>query len=456
MTNSSLPQLTLPPRPLASIILAAGRGTRMKSDLPKVLHPIGSRPMIEHVLATATQVGAARVVVITPPEAPRLIDAVKPMPCLPQPEAKGTGDAVRAAQPALQDFKGEILILFGDTPLITETAISTLRQAAQQNQAAVTVAAFTPEDPKAYGRLILDTQGQLTKIVESTEASEHEKAQNLCNGGIMLFESEKLWPLLSELTNTNSKAEYYLTDCIALARQKGWNTAYALLPPDDLTGINSRAELAAAEKIFQTRKRLAAMQNGATLLDPETVYFAADTQIGRDVIIGQHVVFGPNVSIADGVEIKPFCHIEGTSINQGAIIGPFARLRPGSIIGNNAHIGNFVEIKNAEIGEGAKANHLTYIGDAQIGARSNIGAGTITCNYDGFTKAKTIIGPECFVGSNSALIAPVTLGQGVMIGAGSVITQDVPDNALALTRSPQEVRQNWASLFRAKRTRKKN
>lgn len=437
-------------RPLACIILAAGKGTRMKSDLPKVLHPLGGLPMVNHVVNAAQSLSPERIVVVVGPGMDNVAAAVAPHVTAVQERQLGTGDAVMAAMGHLTGFMGDVLVLYGDSPLITPATLSAM--VAARNGAgdpAVVVLGMRPADPGAYGRLILDADGGLEKIVEFLDATPAERAVTLCNAGFMAFDGARMADLLAGIGNQNAKGEYYLTDAVAVARAKGFTCAVVEGPVEDTAGVNSRAELAGIEKIFQARLRLAAMANGATLLDPDTVYFAADTVLGRDVTVGQHVVFGPGVTVEDGVEIKPFSHLEGATVRKGAIIGPYARLRPGTDVGEGAHIGNFVELKNINMGAGAKANHLTYLGDADVGGGSNIGAGTITCNYDGVLKHRTTIGQGVFIGTHSTLVAPVSVGDGAYTAAGTVVTRNVAPDALAISRAPQEEKPGWASRYRA-------
>lgn len=441
--------------PLACVILAAGQGTRMKSDLPKVLHPIAGLPMIKHVIKACEELNPQKIVVVVAPHMDVVEKAVAPHKCVVQSKALGTGDAVKAAKDELKNFKGDVIILFGDAPLITATALRNLQMKRQETKAAIVVAGFVPADPSPYGRLIIDAKGNLTGIVEAKEAMPEQRAIKLCNGGVMLFAADKLLGLLDKLRDNNSKKEFYLTDCIALACEAGELCVASEMPADEVLGVNSRVELAEAEKLMQQRLRRTAMENGATLTDPDTVLLSADTVIGRDVTIGPNVFIGPGVEIADKVEIRAFCHLEEVRIEEGALVGPFARLRPGSVIGAEAHIGNFVEIKNAEIGKGAKIGHLSYIGDAFVGAKANIGAGTITCNYDGYRKSHTHIGTETFIGSNSSLVAPVKVGDGAYVGAGSVITMEVPANTLAVARGRQSNIDDWARRFRDEQAQRK-
>ena len=436
---------------LAVVVLAAGMGTRMKSDIPKVLHKAAGRSLLSHVLHAAKAVDAEKVVVVHGPgqdnlkkESSRVLPA-----CLfaEQSERKGTGHAVMMAEAALLGFSGVVLVLYGDVPLVQP---ATLRRLLAKLDVAhsMAVLGFNASNPFGYGRLA--SQGTtVTAIREQKDATESERAITLCNSGIIAIPANHLWPILKQLTPANAQGEFYLTDVVALMAKSGHACALALCDEDEVAGVNDRLQLSGIEAEFQRRLRRKAMLDGATLRSPDSVYFCADTQIGRDVIIEPNVVFGPGVTIGDEVEILASSHIEGAVISKGARIGPFARLRPGAEIGENAHVGNYVEIKQAKLGKGAKANHLTYIGDAIIGAGSNIGAGTITCNYDGFEKHLTDIGENVFVGSNTALVAPVKIGSGANIAAGSVITADVPEDALAMSRSPSTVKEGWAKRYRA-------
>ena len=440
----------------AAIVLAAGMGTRMASDQPKVSHALAGRAMVLHVLDSLTDLSPDKTIVVVGPDMDSLSEMVEAHPLSPaiaiQQDRLGTGHAVMAGHGALGDFDGDVLVVYGDTPLIRSSTLSALLDARLKDaDTAVAVLGFRPWEPGGYGRLMLDDDGRLAEIVEAEDATEAQLANDLCNSGVMAIDGGKLGGLLDGLGNDNAKGEYYLTDIVALARQAGSSCAVAEGDDDELMGINSRAELADAEELMQNRLRRRVMEGGATLTDPATVYFSWDTMLGRDVSVGPNVVFGPGVTVADGVEIKAFCHIEGAEVSTGAIIGPFARLRPGAEIGPDAHIGNFVEIKNAAIGAGAKANHLSYVGDASVGAGANIGAGTITCNYDGYLKSRTEIGAGAFIGSNTALVAPVTVGDGAITGAGSVITKNVDKDALAVTRSEQKSVAGWATKQRARK-----
>ena len=430
-------------------MLAAGMGTRMKSSLPKVMHAIAGRPMIGHVLANLSPLNAAPVVVVVAPGMASVADAVAPYATAIQDKQLGTGHAVLAARQALGELSGDLLILYGDTPLISTATLQRLverRRAA--DKPAVVVLGMRPADSAEYGRLVTDAKGNLEAIVEHREATAEQRAIGLCNSGVMAVDASRIWDLLAGVSNKNTKGEYYLTDVVAVARAKGLAAAAVEAPAEELLGINSRAELALAEAAIQAQLRERAMAGGATLIDPGTVWFSHDTKLGRDVLVGPNVVFGRGVEVGDDVEIRAFCHLDGTRVEKGAIIGPFARLRPGSVIGAGAHIGNFVETKNARIAAGAKANHLSYLGDARVGERANVGAGTITCNYDGFGKYETVIGAGAFIGSNSALCAPVTIGDGAFVAAGSVITRDVAPDALAVARGQQVEKPGWVKAFR--------
>jgi bifunctional UDP-N-acetylglucosamine pyrophosphorylase/glucosamine-1-phosphate N-acetyltransferase len=429
--------------PVAAILLAAGQGTRMQSDLPKVLHPLGSAPLIAHALATARALAPERTVVVVGHGADAVADAARAIDeavaVVVQPEQKGTGHAVLQAVPALEGFEGDALVLYGVTPLVRPETLAAMIDARAAG-ADLVVLGFEAADPGGYGRLILEADGTLRAIVEARDATAEERAITLCNSGILAADLATLAALLAEVRPDNAKAEYYLTDVVALARARGLVARAITCPEVETLGVNSRADLAAAEAAFQARARAEALDNGVTLTDPATVWFALDTVTGRDVSIGPNVVFGPEVTVESGATIHAFCHLAGCHVSRGAIIGPFARLRPGAEIAEDAHIGNFVEVKNAIVEEGAKANHLSYIGDARVGRGANIGAGTITCNYDGVFKHRTEIGERAFIGSNSALVAPVTVGDGALVAAGSVIVADVPAGALALARGRQETK----------------
>jgi len=441
---------------IACIILAAGKGTRMKSALPKPLHPVAGAPMVQHVIAAAEGLNPDRIVVVVGPDMPEMVEAVRPHQTAVQATQNGTGGAALAAAGALKDFDGDVLVVFGDSPLITTASLQRMIDIRRQFPAVgLTFSGMRPKDAGRYGRMVLDDDGTLKKIVEFKDASAEEKAITLCNGGIVAADGTKLFGWLAQIGNDNAQGEYYLTDLPPIARKDNRQTLVVEIDEAELAGANTRVELAALEHAMQQRLREKHMLNGATLTHPDSVFFCADTVIGQDVVIGPNVVFGPHVRIADNVEILPFCHIEGAEVAEGATIGPFARLRPGSRIGEEAKVGNFVETKNTRLGKGAKANHLTYLGDADIGDKTNIGAGVITCNYDGFLKYKTSVGSEAFIGSNTALVAPVNIGTGAIIGAGSTITKDVADNALGITRAPQINKDGWAPEFRQKKMKEK-
>lgn len=437
------------------IILAAGQGSRMQSDLPKVLHRLAGLPLLGHALSGARSLDPARVIVVTGHGA----EAVGKTALQLEPDAMialqaeqlGTGHAVAQTMEMLPADADRVIILYGDTPFISDATLA--RMAA--HEADLVVLGFEAADAGRYGRLILAGGGALDRIVEYKDATTDERAVTLCNSGVMAMDAAMLRELIGRLGNDNASGEYYLTDLVQLAREAGRSTAVVTCDEAETLGINTRSELAAAEEIFQTRARKAALDAGITLSDPQSVWFAQDTYIGRDAIIGQNVVFGMGVTVESGAEILPFCHLEGCHIATGARIGPFARLRPGAEIGGDAHIGNFVEVKNAVLGEGVKAGHLTYIGDAEIGARTNIGAGTVTCNYDGVLKHRTTIGEDAFIGSDTMLVAPVVIGDRAMTGSGSTITKDVPDDALALGRAVQVNKNGLAArLMAALRLRK--
>ncbi|MGZ8285122.1 MAG: bifunctional UDP-N-acetylglucosamine diphosphorylase/glucosamine-1-phosphate N-acetyltransferase GlmU [Allosphingosinicella sp.] len=444
-------------RPLAALILAAGKGTRMKSELHKVLHPIAGRPMIEHLLESVETLGAERVVVVVGDRREQLETALAGRAefAVQEPQL-GTGHAVLQAKEALAGFDGDVLLLSGDVPFIRPLTMRAMLDALHGAAApASVVLGFRPPDAGAYGRIVAGADGRVARIVEHKDASEEERAIGLCNSNLFAIRSKDLWPLLERVDNDNAQHEYYLPDIVGIAAADG--RASSLIEGDaaEAIGPNSRSEFALAEAAWQARRRAEAMAEGATLIAPETVWFAFDTKLGRDVTIEPDVFFGPGVSIADNVRIRAFSHIEGATIASGAEIGPYARLRPGTIIGEKARVGNFVETKKAKLGPGAKANHLTYLGDAEVGAGANVGAGTITCNYDGYFKYGTVIGEGAFIGSNSALVAPVSIGAGAIVGAGSVVTRDVEADALALARGTQEAKPGWAARFRAAMLAKK-
>ncbi|MGH6865350.1 MAG: bifunctional UDP-N-acetylglucosamine diphosphorylase/glucosamine-1-phosphate N-acetyltransferase GlmU [Methyloceanibacter sp.] len=442
-----------------AIVLAAGKGTRMKSASPKVLHTLAGAPMLAYVLGAAKAAGVERSCVVVGPGMDDVAAATglgSGIEVFVQPEQLGTADAVKAARDAFEGFKGHVLVLYGDTPLLRPETLYAVRRELDAG-ADLVVLGFETDEPTGYGRLLLDKRGEVAGIREEKDASEAEHALKLCNAGIMGFRTSKtLQDLLARIGNDNAKGEFYLTDAVALARTDGLVARVVLSQPEEVLGVNARGELAAAEAVMQRRLRNAVMAQGATLIAPETVFLSHDTRVGKDVLIEPNVVIGPGVVIEDGVTIRAFCHIENAIIGPGATVGPFARLRPGAVLAKNAHIGNFVEIKKSEIAEGAKVNHLTYIGDASVGAGANVGAGTITCNYDGYAKHRTEIGAGAFIGSNTALVAPVKIGEGAYIGSGSVISKDVTADSLALARAPQEERPGWAARMRERWQRGKS
>ena len=435
----------------AAVILAAGQGTRMKSPLPKVLHQVGARAMLDRAIDAAERLGCERIVVVTGAHSPQVKAHVAARlgagsTALQDPPL-GTGHAVLAAKAALEGFKGDVVVTYADCPLLDAPAIEPLLELRAAG-ADLAVLGFHAVEPGAYGRLITAEGDALLKIVEAKDASPQELAVRACNSGVLAAPAKLLFELLAEVKNDNAKGEYYLTDVVGLARARGLKARVAWGEETDVLGVNSQAELAEAERVFQTSVRRRLMAEGVSMTAPETVFFAWDTEVASGVRIEPHVVFGPGVKVAAGAEIRSFCHVEGAAVGEGALIGPFARLRPGADIGAEAHIGNFVEVKNVAVGEGAKANHLAYLGDGEVGAKANIGAGVIFCNYDGFFKHRTKVGDGAFIGSDCALVAPVSIGAGAYIGSGSVITRDVAPDALALERSPQVEKPGWAARFR--------
>ncbi|MBV9550820.1 MAG: bifunctional UDP-N-acetylglucosamine diphosphorylase/glucosamine-1-phosphate N-acetyltransferase GlmU [Alphaproteobacteria bacterium] len=433
---------------IAAIILAAGQGTRMKSALPKVLHKVAGLPMLGHVVKALRSAGVERIVVVTAPAAEAVRSYSASLGCenAIQEQQLGTGHAAAAARTALAGFDGTLVIVNGDMPMITADVISDVLKAQKRTGLALLACNFA--SPTQYGRILMTPDGYLNRIVEYKDATESERAITLCNGGCYAADAQKFFLWASRLSNDNAQKEYYLTDVPQLAKGAGVKCALAFAAEEDVMGVNSRAELAEAESAMQKRLRSRLLAAGVGMPAPETVYLAHDTEVGADATIEPFVVFGPGVNVAGGATIRAYSHLEGARVAGGAIIGPYARLRPGAVIGEGAHIGNFVEVKNAEIGAGAKANHLTYLGDAVVGAKANIGAGTITCNYDGFGKYKTEIGAGAFIGSDTALVAPVTVGAGAITAAGSVITGDVEADALAVARGQQVVKPGWAAAFR--------
>ncbi|MGD9828837.1 MAG: bifunctional UDP-N-acetylglucosamine diphosphorylase/glucosamine-1-phosphate N-acetyltransferase GlmU [Hyphomicrobiaceae bacterium] len=443
-------------RSLLIVVLAAGKGTRMRSTRPKVLHRIANLSMLGHVLSRCQEIGAARVAVVVGPDMADVeAEAVARFPgaaIFVQPDQLGTADAVKAAGPLIAGHDGDVLVLYADTPLLRTETLARLRTRLA-GDSDIVVLGFEAADPGGYGRLLCGPDGRLTAIREDKEASDAERAVRLCNSGVMGFRGRHLAGLLARIGNANAKGEYYLTDAVGIANGDGLTASVITCGEDEVLGVNDRTQLATAEAIFQSRARRAAMLAGVTMWAPETVYLSFDTQLGRDVEIEPNVVFGPGVTVEDGAVIRANCHFEKARIGPGAIVGPFSRLRPGADIGPDAHIGNFVEVKNATVESGAKANHLSYIGDGRVGSRANIGAGTIFCNYDGFAKHRTDIGAGAFVGSNSSLVAPVKIGDGAYIGSGSVITKEVAAGDLAISRSPQVAHTKWAERLRLRMLR---
>lgn len=437
-------------RSCLAILLAAGEGTRMKSLRPKVLHEVGGRSLLAHALASLAEAGADAVVVVVGPDRPdvaRQAQALLPMVQIAiQSERRGTAHAALAAREALAAGYDDVIVAFADTPLVRPETFRALRSALAEG-AGVVALGFEARDPTGYGRLVM-RDGGLEAIVEHKDATPEQRAITLCNAGLMALDGRQALAVLDAIGHDNAQSEFYLTDAVAVARARGLATGALTAPESEVQGVNDRIQLASAEAAFQCRKRLAVMAEGATLTAPDTVFFSHDTRIGRDVLIEPHVVFGPGVSVADGAVIHAFSHLEGAEVGPAATVGPYGRLRPGARLAEHAKVGNFVEIKAAEIGPGAKVSHLTYIGDATVGAHANIGAGTITCNYDGFFKYRTTIGAGAFVGSNSSLVAPVTIGEGAIVGSGSVITEDVAADALALGRGRQVAKEGWAKRFR--------
>ena len=455
---------------LAVVVLAAGMGTRMKSDRPKVLHEIAGKAMLRWVLDAAGALDPDRIVVVIGPGMEAVAAAAAPHAAVIQEDRLGTGHAVQQARPLLNDLleargddsveHGDLLVLYGDTPFISPETLRAMRELRRSPQGGALVAlGFEPSDPTGYGRLELDDQGALLQVCEQAEIdADPAKAAlggiRLCNAGVVLAEDRLLFELLAQVGNDNAKGEFYLTDIYGLAKRQNRRTAVYVAPEEEVMGINDRCELAVAETLAQERLRRRALLAGATLIGPETIFLSEDTQLGRDSIVHPHVVFGPGVTLGSGCEVKSFSHLEGCRLADGAVVGPFARLRPGATLGRGARVGNFVEVKNASLGAGAKANHLTYLGDATVGDGANLGAGTITCNYDGFAKHHTEIGAGAFIGSNSALIAPVKIGADAIVGAGSTVTQDVAEDALAIVRGTQKQVEGGAGRFRERRRKK--
>lgn len=440
---------------LTVIILAAGQGTRMKSRLPKVLHKIAGLPMLGHVIKAAEALNPTCICVVTNPALPEVASAAAPHLVAHQDKALGTGHALKCAIEQLPELQGDILMLYGDVPLLSSKTLEGFLMHHQQGGFGATVLAFVPPDAKGYGRIFQNGDGTLARIVEEADATDEERMVRLCNAGPLLLKADGLSERLGRLTPKNAQGELYVVDLPKILNDDGIPCGVIRGEYFELRGINDRAQLAELELGWQHLRRLQTMRDGVTLQDPNTVYFQHDTIIAPDVTIGANVVFGPNVKVASGVEIRPFCHLESVTIAENAIIGPFARLRPGTKIGADAHIGNFVEIKNATIADGAKINHLAYVGDADVGAKSNIGAGVITANYDGFDKHRTVIGANVMIGSNANLIAPVTVGDGAYVAAGSTITKNVPEDALAVCRPQQDIKPGWAASYRKRKQQSK-
>ena len=444
-------------RRFAVIILAAGQGTRMRSDTHKVLHPIAGRPLLFHLLDSVDELGAERRVVVVGKGRDQVEQALegRDVVIVHQAEQLGTGHAVQQAASALSGYDGPVIVLYGDTPFVeADTLRRMLDRLDGDDRPGVVVLASTPADPLKYGRIILGEGDRIERMVEYKDATEEERAVRLCNSGMMAVRATDLFRWLAQVGNDNAAGEYYLPDVVAVAGREGREAVVIEGDPYETAGVNSRAELAHLELEWQRRRREQVLEEGATLIDPESVWFAFDTRLGRDVTVEPHVVFGPAVSVADGATIHAFSHIEGATIGAKASIGPFARIRPGTRLAERTKVGNFVELKKAEIAEGAKVNHLSYVGDATVGAKANIGAGTITSNYDGFGKYRTEIGAGAFIGSNTALVAPVSVGEGAIVGAGSVITRDVEPDSLAIERNDQKGIAGWARRFRERMTRK--
>lgn len=442
----------------AAVILAAGQGTRMRSSTPKVLHAVGGRAMLDRAIDAAQELGCDPIVVVVGAHSPEVGQHVEkrlgPGSTALQDPPLGTGHAVRSAESALGDFDGDVVISYADAPLLDADAIAGLF-AVREAGADVAVIAFHAEDPTPYGRMVMGVGDDLAKIVENKDATEEEKHIQLCNSGIMAVPAKLLFELLAEVKNENAKGEYYLTDIVALARERRLHCRIAIAAEEDVMGVNSQIELAIAESVFQTRRRGELLEDGVSMVAPETVFVSFDTRIAGGVLIEPNVVFGPGVTVEAGARIRAFSHLEGCTVREGAEVGPYARLRPGADIGPKAKVGNFVEVKNVTMGAGAKANHLAYLGDGEVGAKANVGAGTIFCNYDGFGKARTVVGEGAFIGSNSSLVAPVTIGAGAYVGSGSVVTKDVSPDALAFERSEQTEKPGWAKRFREAKTARK-
>ncbi len=450
--------MSQPTRPFAAVILAAGKGTRMNSARHKVLHPIAGRPMIEHLMDSLAELAPARTIAVVGDLREQLEAQLGGRVTYAVQERQlGTGHAVLQAEPGLDDLAQDVLVLYGDVPFVRPATMrGMLERLHAEDAPSAVVLGFEPADPRRYGRIIADGDGRIAKMVEYKDATDAERACPLCNSGLLAARADELFALLARVGNANAQSEYYLPDIVNIAVGEGKTCAVIRTDrPDEVGGINSRAELAAAEAQWQAVKREEVMANGATLCAPETVFFSWDTVLGSDVVVEPQVVFGPGVSVGKRCTIKAFSHLEGATLGEDVEIGPFARLRPGAVLEKGSRVGNFVEIKNARLGEGVKANHLTYLGDAIVGAGANIGAGTITCNYDGYFKHRTEIGPGAFIGSNSALIAPVRIGADAIVAAGSAVSRDVSDGELRMVRADQLVKPGWADRFHDAMKRKK-
>ena len=446
---------------IALVILAAGKGTRMNSDLPKVLHPIAQAPMLVHAMRAGSVLSPERTVIVTGHGSEAVAKVAQDEDgdarIAVQEEQLGTAHAVGQARTALDGFDGDIVVLYGDTPFLQPDTLERMVEARSRND--LVILGFDAADPARYGRLVMNGD-TLERIVEFKDASDEERAITFCNSGLLACNAQLLFPLIDAVENNNASGEYYLTDVVEIARKRGLNVTAVACDEAQTLGVNSRADLAAADAVFQARARAELLDMGVTLMAPDTVYLSADTVIGRDTVIEPNVVFGPGVTVESGATIRAFSHLEGCHVSRGAIVGPYARLRPGAELAENTRVGNFVEIKNAEIAEGAKVNHLSYIGDASVGAATNIGAGTITCNYDGVMKHKTTIGANVFIGSNTMLVAPVTVGDGAMTATCTVVTKDVAPEALAVARAKQENKPGYArklfDMLKAKKARRDN
>lgn len=448
--------MNAPKTPLACVILTAGFGKRMKSAKPKVMHEIAGQPMIKWLLRSVEDLAPEKIIVVTAPDAVSVAQTVKPHMTVVQQKPLGTGDAVRAALPALAGFTGDVLVLLGDMPLLSAGMMQGLIETRRHGpDTGMAVLGVEFKNPPAYGRLVMNPDRTLSRIVEDKDATPEERAIKLCNTGAFCIDGARLPGWVAKIGNNNTQGEYYITDLPGIAAKEGVKTRVCILyDADEVTGVNSRADLAVAEAVVQKRLRRKALENGATLIDPDTVYFSWDTKLGRDVVVCPNVVFGPGVVVGDDVTIHAFSHIEGARIDHDCVVGPFARLRPGTHLWQKVRVGNFVEVKNALLHDGVKANHLAYIGDAEIGAGTNFSCGAITANYDGFDKHKTVIGENVMVGSNVTLVAPVTLGNGAYVAAGSTITKDVGADALAVERAETKQLEGWAARNRKDKSAK--